>query len=57
MKSGILNIDCLDFSMNGNVNIKLLLIIKKIIATGGADGKIKLWDSSSYFCFATFSEH
>lgn len=27
------------------------------VATAGADGKVKLWDTSSGFCFATFSEH
>lgn len=29
----------------------------QIIATGGNDGKIKLWDTQSYFCYTTFSEH
>ncbi|KAI0763059.1 WD40 repeat-like protein [Trametes elegans] len=27
------------------------------IATGGDDGKVKVWNSSSGFCFVTFSEH
>lgn len=27
------------------------------IATGGEDGKVKLWNMSSGFCFVTFSEH
>lgn len=27
------------------------------IATGGEDGKVKLWSSQSSFCFVTFSEH
>ena len=27
------------------------------IATGGDDGKIKLWNTSSGFCFVTFTEH
>jgi len=27
------------------------------IATGGEDGKVKLWNTSSGFCFVTFSEH
>ena len=27
------------------------------IATGGQDGKVKLWATSSGFCFVTFSEH
>ena len=28
-----------------------------VIATGGDDGKVKLWNTSSGFCFVTFSEH
>ena len=40
------DIECLDYSYNG-----------KIIATGTSEGKVKLWDSKSYFCFATFSDH
>jgi len=27
------------------------------VASGGEDGKVKLWNSKSGFCFATFSEH
>jgi len=27
------------------------------IATGGDDAKVKIWDTSSGFCFVTFSEH
>lgn len=27
------------------------------IATGGEDGKIKLWNTSSGFCFVTFTQH
>lgn len=27
------------------------------LATGGNDGRIKLWEQRSGFCFATFSEH
>ncbi|MBW0497217.1 hypothetical protein O181_036932 [Austropuccinia psidii MF-1] len=27
------------------------------LATGGDDGKIKVWNSSSGFCFVTFAEH
>lgn len=29
----------------------------KIIALGGSDGKIRLFDSKSNFCFQTFSDH
>lgn len=28
-----------------------------IIATGGNDAKVKLWDAASGFCFVTFAEH
>lgn len=28
-----------------------------VVATGGNDGKVKLWDINSGFCFVTFSEH
>lgn len=27
------------------------------VATAGADGKVKLWDTASGFCFVTFAEH
>ncbi|KAL4246695.1 WD repeat PWP2 family protein, partial [Abortiporus biennis] len=27
------------------------------VATGGDDGKVKLWNTTSGFCFVTFSEH
>lgn len=27
------------------------------LATGGEDGKVKVWNSTSGFCFVTFSEH
>ncbi|KAI9032276.1 quinon protein alcohol dehydrogenase-like superfamily [Hyaloraphidium curvatum] len=27
------------------------------VATGGDDGKVKVWDSTSGFCYVTFSEH
>ena len=27
------------------------------VATGGDDGKVKLWNTSTGFCFVTFSEH
>lgn len=36
----------LDFSSDGNY-----------VATGGEDGKVKLWNMSTGFCFTTFSEH
>ena len=29
----------------------------QILATGGDDGKVKLWNTQSGFCFVTFSEH
>ena len=29
----------------------------QIIATGGADSKVKLWNVNSGFCFVTFPEH
>jgi len=28
-----------------------------VIATGGDDGKVKVWDSRTSFCFITFKEH
>ena len=37
---------CISYSLDGAT-----------IATGGDDGKIKLWNTSSGFCFVTFSEH
>ena len=39
-------VTCLDFSKDGLV-----------IATGGLEGTLKLWDSKSYFCFSSTSEH
>jgi periodic tryptophan protein 2 len=27
------------------------------LATGGDDGKVKLWTSKNYLCFTTFPEH
>ena len=39
-------ISALEFSPDGSV-----------IATGGDDGKVKLWSVMSGFCFVTFSEH
>jgi WD40 repeat protein len=29
----------------------------QLIATGGDDGKVKVWNATSGFCFVTFSEH
>lgn len=29
----------------------------QFIATGGDDGKVKVWNSTNGFCFATFTEH
>ena len=29
----------------------------QFIATGGDDGKVKIWSSKSGFCFITFSDH
>lgn len=40
------DLSCLDYSNNG-----------QIIATGGNDGRVRLWDSKSYFGFASFNEH
>lgn len=40
------NMQCLCYSPDGTY-----------IATGGEDGKVKLWDTLSGFCFVTFAEH
>lgn len=40
------NISSLEFSPDGSV-----------IASGGDDGKVKLWSVTSGFCFVTFNEH
>lgn len=29
----------------------------QLVATGGADGKLKLWNTQTGFCFVTFAEH
>ena len=39
-------VTCVDYSKDGLV-----------IATGSAEGSLKLWDSKSFFCFSTTSEH
>jgi periodic tryptophan protein 2 len=40
------DMNCLAFSPDG-----------QNFATGGDDGKVKLWNAASGFCFVTFSEH
>nr|XP_054754617.1 periodic tryptophan protein 2 homolog [Lytechinus pictus] len=40
------NMTCLDYSRDG-----------LLVATGAEDGKVKIWNLSSGFCFVTFSEH
>ncbi|KAJ9599045.1 hypothetical protein L9F63_010502, partial [Diploptera punctata] len=40
------NMSCLAYSPDG-----------QYIVTGGEDGKVKLWNTSTGFCFVTFSEH
>ncbi|CAG9825111.1 unnamed protein product [Phaedon cochleariae] len=40
------NMSCVSYSTDG-----------QSIATGGEDGKVKLWNLVSGFCFVTFSEH
>ncbi|OQR75106.1 periodic tryptophan protein 2-like [Tropilaelaps mercedesae] len=40
------NMTCLDYSPSG-----------QYVVTGGDDGKVKLWNLSTGFCFVTFSEH
>ena len=40
------NMSCLDYSPDG-----------QNIASGGDDGKVKVWNTSTGFCFVTFTEH
>ncbi|XP_046394793.1 periodic tryptophan protein 2 homolog [Ischnura elegans] len=40
------NMECLCYSPDG-----------QFIATGGDDAKVKLWNTTTGFCFVTFSEH
>ncbi|KAG1659418.1 Periodic tryptophan protein 2 [Nymphon striatum] len=40
------NMNCVTYSPDG-----------QFIVTGGDDGKVKLWNTDTGFCFATFNEH
>ncbi|KAJ3289898.1 hypothetical protein HK104_007150 [Borealophlyctis nickersoniae] len=40
------DMNCLSYSQDG-----------QFVATGGADSKVKLWNTQSGFCFVTFTEH
>ncbi|KAB0802818.1 hypothetical protein PPYR_05004 [Photinus pyralis] len=40
------NMSCLAFSTDG-----------QLLTTGGEDGKVKLWNINSGFCYVTFTEH
>ncbi|XP_034239927.1 periodic tryptophan protein 2 homolog [Thrips palmi] len=40
------NMTCMAYSSDG-----------QYVVTGGGDGKVKLWNTSSGFCFVTFHEH
>ncbi|XP_030758339.1 periodic tryptophan protein 2 homolog [Sitophilus oryzae] len=40
------NMSCVSYSADG-----------QFLATGGEDGKVKLWNIGSGFCFVTFAEH
>jgi periodic tryptophan protein 2 len=40
------DMNCLSYSPDG-----------QLIATGADDGKVKIWNTTSGFCFVTFSEH
>src|SRR5690242_17097136 len=45
-QSHALDMSCMAYSPDG-----------QYIATGGDDGKVKVWNASNGFCFVTFSEH
>lgn len=40
------NMTCVSYSLDGQT-----------LATGGEDGKVKLWNVHSGFCYVTFTEH
>ncbi|KAK9760543.1 U3 snoRNP protein [Basidiobolus ranarum] len=40
------DMNCLSYSADG-----------QYVATGGDDGKVKIWNTTSGFCFVTFSDH
>lgn len=40
------NMSCVAYSIDG-----------QLLVTGGEDGKVKLWNVQSGFCFVTFQEH
>lgn len=40
------NMSCVSYSNDG-----------QMLVTGGEDGKVKLWNVQSGFCFVTFQEH
>ena len=40
------DLNCVAYSPNG-----------QLMATGGDDGKVKVWNAASGFCFVTFTEH
>jgi periodic tryptophan protein 2 len=42
----LFDMKCLAYSPDGS-----------LIATGGDDGKVKIWNASSGYCFVTFSDH